>query len=317
MLYQESDNIEVEPYEIGEAEYETGRFAWMDIVSRRWASLLETTLYEQLGLLFDVQAQQVVWMRFGNLLQHVRTQPIYILEVNQTARGVLILDNAFVQSTMAKHIPEGQDVDLEQFMSQSHGTLQKLLESMGQDFEKSWTRINDFSLRFKRVTTSKHRARVLLPHERCLILRLTFQTADSGASEVILALPFTAMHKTLRRLESGKVLAPESVDSYYEGIEEQLQRLLTGAQHELVAEMGTVDLREAGGTLRPGQVLPLHNSGGKVLVRLNGRPALIAKMGQSQKHYAVQVLSWEPARLGSALKQPESGFEAIDLPENQ
>ncbi len=318
MLHHDTSELDVEPYELVEAEYETGRFPWMDVVSRRWASLLETTLYERLGLLFEVQAEQVVWMRFANLLQHVRAQPIYIVDINQLAKGLLILDNSFVQATMRSLLPDEGELVLEDFMMQHHAALQDLLNAAAKDFENSWTHISDFQMRFKRVTTSRHRARVLLPHERCLVLRLKFQSQEqASSSEVILALPFTAMHKTLNRLEPLRVLAPESVEPYYESVGNRMMDLLEQTHHQLVSELGKVDLRQTRGSLKVGQVLPLQNSGGKVTVRVNGRPTLIGKMGQSSSRYAVQIQSWEPVQRTSALKPQDQAFQPIDLPEGQ
>ncbi len=41
--------IAYKPFELAETNYSTGRFHLMDVVVRRWSSLIQETLYERIG----------------------------------------------------------------------------------------------------------------------------------------------------------------------------------------------------------------------------------------------------------------------------
>ena len=60
--------IPVTPYELAEAQFNTGRFHIMDIVFRRWATLLQETLYAKMGMMLEVSTENVVQMRFEKFL---------------------------------------------------------------------------------------------------------------------------------------------------------------------------------------------------------------------------------------------------------
>ena len=78
MLHQ--TDIPVKPYELAEAQFNTGRFHIMDIVFRRWAALLQETLYAKMGMMLEVSNENVVQLRFEKFLDSVKKQPIYIFE---------------------------------------------------------------------------------------------------------------------------------------------------------------------------------------------------------------------------------------------
>ena len=94
MLHQTSD-IHIKPFELAETQFNTGRFHIMDIVFRRWATLLQETLYAEMGMMLEISAENVEKMRFGKLLDSVEEQPIYIFETLNNGRGFLLVEKPF------------------------------------------------------------------------------------------------------------------------------------------------------------------------------------------------------------------------------
>ena len=72
--------IAYKPIELAETKYSTGRFHLMDVVVRRWSSLIQETLYERIGVMFDVSVQNVEQHRFEEFFKSISKQPIYIFE---------------------------------------------------------------------------------------------------------------------------------------------------------------------------------------------------------------------------------------------
>ena len=77
--------IAYQPLELAETKYSTGRFHLMDVVVRRWSSLIQETLYEKIGVMFDVSVQNVEQHRFEEFFNSISKQPIYIFEPKEEA----------------------------------------------------------------------------------------------------------------------------------------------------------------------------------------------------------------------------------------
>ena len=48
---------EIEDFSLAEAEIHVGRFRWLDVVMRRWANQLESTLFDHLHSVFEIEAE--------------------------------------------------------------------------------------------------------------------------------------------------------------------------------------------------------------------------------------------------------------------
>ena len=73
MLLQ--SDTSVKPFQLAEAHFSIGRFHLMDIVFRRWATLLQETLYAKTGMMFEVSTENVEQLRFEEFLGSVSYQP--------------------------------------------------------------------------------------------------------------------------------------------------------------------------------------------------------------------------------------------------
>ena len=87
--------IPVKTFELAEVHLTTGRHQLMDVVFRRWASLLQDRLYAKKNLMFEVSTENVKKIRFENFLSSVSKQPIYIFETPNQSRGLFLVDNTF------------------------------------------------------------------------------------------------------------------------------------------------------------------------------------------------------------------------------
>ena len=209
--------IEYKPIELAETKYSTGRFHLMDVVVRRWSSLIQETLYERIGVMFDVSVQNVEQHRFEEFFKSISKQPIYIFETHNQSRGLFLVDNSFfnvyvlksyseeiaadpkeeknegglvggLYDTIKKEITSaGSNMEdgkvlkrhsLVQLMKEHQKSLLALVRPMITDFEKSWLNIAPVELNLNRVTIYPYRAKVMLPYEYCLCLLYTSDAAD-------------------------------------------------------------------------------------------------------------------------------------------
>ena len=311
MLHQ--TDIPVKPYELAEAQFNTGRFHIMDIVFRRWGALLQETLYAKMGMMLEVSTENVVQLRFEKFLDSVKKQPIYIFETLNHSRGLLLVDKSFFDLALnGKAEPTEDSLSLVQMMKENQQKLLKLISTMIDDFEKSWLNIAAVELKLNRVTIYPSRANVMLPYEYCLAGRVQL-SLNGIQTSIQLCLPYAALESVLRPFENKKLLEPESMVYYFPQVKEHFKDLLEKTEYSVVAELGKADLRAAKGKLEKGQVLPLLNKDGLVTIRINGTPALQGSSGESSGHYSVQVMRGTEDKKPSAIKQKRE-FKQVAWP---
>lgn len=311
MLHQ--TDIPVKPYELAEAQFNTGRFHIMDIVFRRWAALLQETLYAKMGMMLEVSTENVVQLRFEKFLDSVKKQPIYIFETLNHSRGLLLVDKSFFDLALnGKAEPTEDSLSLVQMMKENQQKLLKLISTMIDDFEKSWLNIAAVELKLNRVTIYPSRANVMLPYEYCLAGRVQL-SLNGIQTSIQLCLPYAALESVLRTFENKKLLEPESMVYYFPQVKEHFKDLLEKTEYSVVAELGKADLRAAKGKLEKGQVLPLLNKDALVTIRINGTPTLKGSSGESSGHYSVQVIRGTEDKKPSAIQQKRE-FKQVAWP---
>ncbi|MDP6743900.1 MAG: FliM/FliN family flagellar motor switch protein [SAR324 cluster bacterium] len=311
MLHQ--TDIPVKPYELAEAQFNTGRFHIMDIVFRRWAALLQETLYAKMGMMLEVSTENVVQLRFEKFLDSVKKQPIYIFETLNHSRGLLLVDKSFFDLALnGKAEPTEDSLSLVQMMKENQQKLLKLISTMIDDFEKSWLNIAAVELKLNRVTIYPSRANVMLPYEYCLAGRVQL-SLNGIQTSIQLCLPYAALESVLRPFENKKLLEPESMVYYFPQVKEHFKDLLEKTEYSVVAELGKADLRAAKGKLEKGQVLPLLNKDALVTIRINGTPTLKGSSGESSGHYSVQVIRGTEDKKPSAIQQKRE-FKQVAWP---
>jgi len=333
--------IAYKPFELAETKYSTGRFHLMDVVVRRWSSLIQETLYERIGVMFDVSVQNVEQHRFENFFSSISKQPIYIFETHNHSRGLFLVDNAFFNVYVLKSFSEEIADDPEdahtggkfigglydtikkevisveskiadvkvlnknslvQLMREHQKSLLALVRPMISDFERSWLNIAQVELNLNRVTIYPYRAKVMLPYEYCLVFCIKLSSGKFN-SNFTLCLPLTGIDSLLIPIEKKKLIEPESMEYYFPHVKKHFNDLLDNMEYSVVAELGSTDLSETQGKLEEGQVLPLENRDGNVTIRINGAPVLKGSTGESDGHYSVRVLRGIDDKKPSSIQQ--------------
>ena len=303
-------DISVKPYVLAEAHFTTGRFHLMDIVFRRWATLLQETLFANMGMMFDVSTESVEKLRFEDLIKTVGKQPIYIFETINQSHGFFLVDNSFFKLVLnSKAESQDEQSTLAQLMKDNQQSLLKLVRSMIDDFEKSWLNIAEVGLNLKRVTIFPRRAKIMLPYEYCLVGSVQL-SLNNFKGDLKFCLPYAAIASLLSPLEKKKIIEPESMEYYFPEVKQHFTELLEKTEYTVVADLGKADLKETKGNLETGQILPLLNKDGLVTIRINGTSALQGTPGETSGNYSVRVIRGSEDKKPSAI-QKESEFKQV------
>jgi flagellar motor switch protein FliM len=294
MLYSPQELPEnVEEFSLAEAEINVGRFRWLDVVMRRWANQLESTLFDQLHSVFEIEAETVIWTRFSDVLKMLGDQPMYIFESDQKGKGLLILDNLIAQAYIDRNpdtLEKTKPLDVTELNFETQKSLFDIVAQIVADLEGCWFNIGELPLHLKRITTHPMRAKVMLPFERCLLGTLRFRS-ESFESYLTICIPYSVVHSLLSKLDQRKVLPPESMNHFLAEVEDHFQQLLLDMRYEVKAELGNVELGEKSGVLlQVGQVLPISIPyPGKAVVKINDLPMMIGEAGNSNGKFSVQI----------------------------
>ena len=335
------NEIAYKTFELAETKYSTGRFHLMDVVVRRWSSLIQETLYERIGVMFDVSVQNVEQHRFEEFFNSISKQPIYIFETHNQSRGLFLVDNAFFNVYVLKSYSEeiASDPDeknteegfvgglyetikneitsvgskmahgkvlnrdsLVQLMREHQKSLLSLVRPVVTDFERSWLNIAQVELNLNRVTIYPYRAKVMLPYEYCLVFCVKLSSGEFN-SNFTLCLPLTGVDSLLTPIEKKKLIEPESMEYYFPHVKKHFNDLLDNMEYSVVAELGSTDLSGTHGKLEEGQVLPLESKDGNVTIRINGSPVLKGTTGESDGNYSVRVIRGIDDKKPSSIQQ--------------
>lgn len=281
----------IEPYSLIEARVETGRFAWLDIILRRWAHLLEATLFEKLGVMFEINAPPAEWMRFDEFCESIaEQQPLYIFETQSHEEGIVALGNKFAHACLISNAQErlhDQPAHLPELTPHSHKKLHLMLRHILKDFEKSEAGIADLQMNLKKVTSHRFSAKVMAPFEKCVVATLLLQ-GHGFSSHLTLCFPYLRLDGIAQKQGKKKVLPPDSLH-HHPTFKDHFQKKLQEGDYEMVAELGTVQV-QSHAPLAVGHVLPLHsNVGEEIVLKINGMPVLTGEGGKTKEHYAIKV----------------------------
>ncbi len=290
MAIEENDSIEL--YNLVSSEIETGPFPWLDIILRRWAHLLETTLFEKLGVMLETEALPAEGMPFDQFCANITgPQPLYIFET-QAHEGVLAVSNKFAHACLnqtAQARLQDQSAELPELDSKNHQKLYLMLQHILKDFEKSWSGVAKLKVALKKVTSHRFRAKIMASYEKCIVAKIVFQ-GHGFSSDLTLCFSYLSLDAIFQKQGQKKILPPEPLDHYYPDLKEHLRAVLQKREYEIVAELGTVAIN-AQTSLRVGGILPLASTVGKEMtLKINGIPVLTGEMGQADGNYAVRVL---------------------------
>lgn len=309
-------NESIELYEFTGAELETGRFPWMDTVLQRWAHLLESTLFEQLGVALEIETPPVEWMRFEQFYTGItQRQPLYIFDSQTRGQGIVAIGNKFAHACLHQNdenrlgnLPDS----FPNLHSGNHKKLHHILQCALQDFEKSWTGIAQFELTLIRMTSHRFRARIMMSLEKCVIAKLLFH-GHGFSTDLTLCFPYSSLDTIFQKLARKKVLPPQSMNCYYSELQEHFYQKLKEKKYEMVAEFGTVEAT-ARKTIQPGKVLPLNSRvDNKLVLKINGKPILIGDVGQAEDNYAVRIVGKYESKEETNI--PARKFTTIQWPE--
>jgi len=302
----------IDSYTFDEAEkIRFGGFPVLDTILYRWSRRIEETLFEKFHAELYAGSSVVEEMKFSTFFASLKKpRPIYTFEINQLAgQGLFVLDNRFAKLCLEESHDAVQETD--HLSPQNQRKLQEVVQALIREFELACEDIFPVSITLKKITTYLFRARILNPHEPCLVAQIHI-AGQENSSRLIWCFPKVMLDPIIRKKQAD----PTVPTLYPERIlprDGDTERFMEKTQFRLGITMGTVNI-SAGKGIRVGDVLPIANDlGGEVMVRINDQPLIAGRIGKTGERYAVKISGTYQERKKS-VREKGTGFEDISWP---
>lgn len=300
------DSAGPKPYDIGRQErIVRGRMPTLELVNERFARLLRIGLFNFMRKNAEISVGPVRVLKFSEFVRNlvvptnlnlVQVKPLrgMALMVIEPALVFQVVDNLFGGHGRFHTRVEGRD-----FTPTEMRIIQRLLQVVFDEYEKSWKPI--FSLKFEYVRSEMNTqfANIATPTE--VVVATSFSIdLGAGGGDFHVCMPY-AMLEPIRDVIYSSIQADRSdADDRWLAL---MTNQVYGAEVELVANLARAQVNVAQlMSLQPGDVISLDLPDA-VVAEVDGVPVLECRYGVKNGQYALKV----DKVVGSSPAQPRGG----------
>ena len=289
---QPADQEAIRTYNLGKQErIVRGRMPTMEIVNERFARLFRISLFNMMRRTADVSVGQLRVTKFSEFIRNLPVPTNINLIHANPLRGTalfvfdpnlifLIVDNMFGGDGRFHTRVEGRE-----FTQTEHRIIQKLIAAVFEAYTKSWETVYRLEFEFVRSEMNPQFANIATPNEVVILTTFDIEFSGLGGSFHV-CMPYSMIEPIRELLYSTMQGDHLAVDKRWLQL---LSRQIQSAEVELVAELGTMELKvEQLLKLKAGDVVPL-NMGDNVVATVDRVPVMECRYGIFNNQYALKV----------------------------
>lgn len=284
----------VRPYNIATQErIVRGRMPTFEIINERFARLLRIGLFNFMRRTVDISVGPVRVIKFSefvrNLVVPTNLNMVHIKPLRGTSLFVfdpslifLIVDNLFGGDGRFHSRVEGRD-----FTQTEQRIIQRLLEVVFSDYEKSWKSVYPVKFEYIRSEMNTQFAIIATPNEVVVVVTFNIEIGDAGG-EFHVCIPYSMVEPIRDILYSSLQGDHMEVDKRWARL---LSKQIQSADVELVANLGhaQVTLNQIL-KMQEGDVIPLEIPEA-ITAKVDGVPLMECRYGIVNNQYALRVNS--------------------------
>ncbi|HSQ04812.1 MAG TPA: flagellar motor switch protein FliM [Burkholderiales bacterium] len=292
---EKKDEVEVggvRPYNLATQErIVRGRMPTLEIINERFARLLRIGLFNFMRRTAEISVGPVRVVKYSEFVRNLVVPTNLNLVQARPLRGTalfifdpnlvyLIIDNLFGGDGRFHARVEGRD-----FTPTEHRIIQRMLEVVFADYEKSWKAVYPIKFEYMRSEMNTQFANIATPNEVVITTTFNIELGASGG-EFHICMPY-AMIEPIRDLLYSS-LQGEHLDVDKRWVR-QLSKQVQGAEVELVATLGSTILRISDVIkMKAGDFITLDVPE-RVVAEVDGVPVLDCHYGVFNGQYALKV----------------------------
>ena len=289
---QQEEKGGVRPYNIGTQErIVRGRMPTYEIINERFARLLRIGLFNFMRRTVDISVGPVKVIKFSefvrNLVVPTNLNMVHIKPLRGTALLVfdpnlifLIVDNLFGGDGRYHTRVEGRD-----FTQTEQRIIQRLLNVVFEDYEKSWKSVYPVKFEYIRSEMNPQFATIATPNEVVVTVTFDIDMGNKGG-ELHVCIPYSMIEPIRDTLSSALQGDHLEVDKRWIKL---LSQQVQGAEVELVANLGHTKVTfDQILNMQAGDVIPLEIPQ-TVIAQVDGVPVMDCRYGTMNGRYALSV----------------------------
>ena len=294
---KEEEKGGIRPYNIATQErIVRGRMATYEIINERFARLLRIGLFNFMRRTVDISVGPVKVIKFSefvrNLVVPTNLNMVHMKPLRGTALLVfdpnlifLIVDNLFGGDGRYHTRVEGRD-----FTQTEQRIIQRLLNVVFEDYEKSWKSVYPIKFEYIRSEMNPQFATIATPNEVVVTVTFDIDMGNQGG-ELHMCIPYSMIEPIRDTLYSA--LQGDHLDVDKRWIKLLSQRV-QGAEVELIANLGHTRVTfEQILSMQAGDIIPLEIPQ-TVTAHVDGVPVMDCRYGIMNGRYALRVNAMIP-----------------------
>ena len=262
-----------------------------EMVNERFARQLRVALFNFLRRSADVTVSPPRVLKFSDFVRNLVVPTNLNLVQVRPLRGTslfifdpnlvfLAVDSLFGGNGQFNSRVEGRD-----FTQTEMRIIQRLLELVFEEYEKSWKPVHEIKLEYMRSEMNTQFASIVTPNDVVVVTTLNLEFGTSGG-EMHICIPWTSLEPLRDLLYSAMQADTHETDKRWFS---QLQREVQNAEVELVVTLGNAAVTlEQILNMQAGDVIGLQVPD-TMLAQVDGVPVLECRGGVSNGQYAVRV----------------------------
>ncbi len=286
------DDDGVRPYNLAtEERIVRARMPAFEMVNERFARQLRVALFNFLRRNADITISPPRVQKFSDFVRNLVVPTNLNLVQIKPLRGnslfiidphlvFLIVDSLFGGSGHSSTQVEGRDFTLTEMR-----IIQRMLEIVFDEYEKSWKPVHEIKLEYIRSEMNTQFASIATPNDVVIVTTLNIEFGAAGG-EMHICIPYTSLEPLRGVLYSSMQSDPHETDKRWF---QQMQREVQNAEVELVVNLGRTALTlEQILNMQSGDVIGIDVPD-TMLAEVDGVPVLECKCGVYNGQYAVRV----------------------------
>lgn len=280
------------PYNLAtEERIVRARMPTFEMVNERFARQLRVAFFNFMRRNADVTVSTPKVQKFSDFVRNLvvptnlnlvqikplRGNSLFIIDPNLV---FLVVDSLFGGTGQYISRVEGRDFTLTEMR-----IIQRMLEIVFEEYEKSWKPVQEIKLEYMRSEMNTQFASIATPNDVVVVTTLNIEFGSSGG-EMHICIPWTSLEPLREVLYSAMQADTHETDKRWF---KQLQREVQNAEVELIVKLGHAAITlEQILNMQAGDVIGIDVPD-TMLAEVDGVPVLECRCGVSNGQYAVRV----------------------------
>lgn len=292
LLPDEEPEGGIRPYNLAtEERIVRARMPTFEMVNERFSRQLRLALFNFLRRSADVTISPPRVQKFSDFVRNLVVPTNLNLVQIKPLRGTsliifdpnlvfLTVDSLFGGTGQFHNRVEGRD-----FTQTEMRIIQRMLELVFEEYEKSWKPVREIKLEYLRSEMNTQFASIATPNDVVVVTTVNIEFGSAGG-EMHICIPWTSLEPLRDLLYSAMQADTHETDKRWFG---QLQREVQNAEVELVVTLGRAAVTlEQILNMQAGDVIGIEVPE-TMLAEIGGVPVLECRCGVSNGQYAVRV----------------------------